>query len=353
MSLETAKNPLEAYAGTENLIDRTAEEAAVVEDGEAKKPAKAEVAKEAAKKEDPTVEEDAEAADSEDESDDEDESEEAATEEDADDEESDDSDAEDAATDKKVPKEKYSKAVRRRIAKAVAKQRAAEARAVDADARTAAVEARMAALEARATPPAKDAADTKVTKEPGRPDPNDFEYGEIDEKYQDALAEFLVDKKFAKKEAEAEAKRSAEAANQEKAEHEKKGSLTLQAGAAKYDDFEEKVIDGAATEEWPLSKELASLCFDSDVGADILYHLASNPKEARSIFSKSPMGQAAYFGRMEARFSEKKTEKKEPKAPKAPEPVKQPRGSGGQFDADPLTADFPKFLEMWNRKSRR
>jgi hypothetical protein len=78
---------------------------------------------------------------------------------------------------------------------------------------------------------------------------------------------------------------------------------------------------------------------------DILYHLASNPKEATQVHAKSPVEQAAYFGRLEAKFTAPaaKPKPKESKAPKPP--ANQAKGgSGGKVAPDMNGAtDFATF----------
>jgi hypothetical protein len=95
----------------------------------------------------------------------------------------------------------------------------------------------------------------------------------------------------------------------------------------------------------PVTPELAMLVLDSDVGADIAYHLAQpkNRAELIAMVQKTPLQLAKEFGKLEVRFA-KKTEEK--KAPGAPPPVQQPRGSGGKFSVSEDTADFAAFEKM-------
>ena len=130
------------------------------------------------------------------------------------------------------------------------------------------------------------------------------------------------------------------------------------AGAAKYADFDEVVtesrqLDPSDPAFWPLSREMGKLILASDVGADVAYHLASNPEEARKIFGKAPMEQAAYFGRLEATFEATVPNPKDKqqtdgqhqvvKGPKAPTPIKQAKGSGGTTPVSSATTDFAAF----------
>jgi hypothetical protein len=115
----------------------------------------------------------------------------------------------------------------------------------------------------------------------------------------------------------------------------------IETGTAKFDDFEDLVRDPTL----PVTPELAMLVLDSDVGADIAYHLAQpkNRAELIAMVQKTPLQLAKEFGKLEVRFA-KKTEEK--KAPGAPPPVQQPRGSGGKFSVSEDTADFAAFEKM-------
>jgi hypothetical protein len=219
-----------------------------------------------------------------------------------------------------------------------------------------AFDAEMAALRSgKVATPQKDVLteQTEAVKDDasGRPSPDKYKYGELDSQYITDLAELAADRKFAAKEAEVQKTRQAEAAAAEQRELATRAASVMEKGAEKYEDFQERVIDGAANNEWPLSKELGALIIDSEVGADIAYHLASNPDEARKVYGKSPMEQAAYFGRLEARFQSAPKqaatpEKPAPKVPKAEPPVKQPRGAGGKFGIDPSTSSFADFERL-------
>lgn len=201
-----------------------------------------------------------------------------------------------------------------------------------------------------------------------RPDPKDFEYGELDSRYSEALSDYKSQRGVAKYAATQEAKRQAEAAQKETEEFRQKLDTVRSRGGEEYDDFEEVVVQSAAEEKWPLSPVMALLISDSDVGHDVAYHLASNPSEAQRIFSLSEAGQGVEFARLEARFqgskedpderdsdepAESEQSRKEPVVSKAPEPPKsRTRGSGGTFQGRPDTKDFDSFLKQYNNAVR-
>lgn len=209
------------------------------------------------------------------------------------------------------------------------------------------------------------------------PDPNDekYEYGEADPQYLRDLARYEGRKAFAEAQAEAkeaERKTQAEAVS---TELNNKWNEKAAQGAAKYADFNEVVLESAAAGEWPCPPLVAAAISQSDVGADVAYHLASNPDQATAIatgLATDPLGAAREFGAIEGRFMDApptapasnhpldvaifagrlsafinrapKTEAAPVKTTQAPEPPgHRVRGASGQFEAPADTTDFAAF----------
>lgn len=230
-----------------------------------------------------------------------------------------------------------------------ARERAALQRAEDAEARAAELEANGSKPTAKAGPKTDQQAPVTDAE---RPKPEDFEFGEYDPDYQEALVEYRVEKSIAKRVAAADQTREAEAARAVEAERAAKWGTVIENGAAANTDFEDKVLK--STSGWKLSKQMWEMAVDSDVGHDVLYHLASDPAESSRIFDLPLVRQAVEFGKLEVRFSQPSGEK--PKSgvkdgalghmPSAPKPVSQVRGAGGQFKPDASTKDFAAFEAM-------
>ena len=184
----------------------------------------------------------------------------------------------------------------------------------------------------------------------------DFEYGELDARYIRALARFEARQEYKAGQDTQQKARQADAAALEAQKFEEQKSALEEAGSTKYDDFEEVVIESALNREWPLSDTLGKLAFKSEVGHDILYYLASNPKEAIRVNNLDPLSQAAYFGRLEARFSSDKDAnqqiQEQIRVPKAPAPITNARGRGGNSQASPTTSDFKAFEALAMRRRR-
>lgn len=228
------------------------------------------------------------------------------------------------------------------------------------------LERRLAALEGRS-----------LTKgEPGASDPDvepkvaDFEFGELDAKYIRALARFETRQELKASQSNQQKTNQQAAAEREEAEMVTRRTALEEAGSAKYDDFDEVVTQSRQLDPddpafWPCSPDMGKLILASDVGADVAYHLASHPEEARKIFAKSPVEQGAFFARIEAKFTSATDANPKPqpqaggqqpqvRAPKAPAPPKnQARGSGGTNQASPATTDFKAFEAQAMAANRR
>lgn len=188
---------------------------------------------------------------------------------------------------------------------------------------------------------------TKTPSSDVDPKAEDYEFGENDPKFIRAVAKFEARQEMKADQAARELTLQTQQNAREAQERNEKKEVLYDAGRAKYEDFESVVIDGIENREFPLSPTLGKLCLNSDVGIDVVYYLASNPKLAAKIDGKTPVEQAAYFGRLEAQFS---TEEVAPaKTPKvvtakttqAPAPIRGARGAGG--NQQPVTADTNDF----------
>jgi len=186
---------------------------------------------------------------------------------------------------------------------------------------------------------AKPKGEEEAPKDPdAKPDPANFEYGEADPLYHEAIARHAAREEFREQQKVAETKAQL-------AELDAKWKANVAKAVDKYPDFDEVVVKGGKEAKWACSPLMTLGISDSDVGADIAYHLATNPAEALRIYHMDPLGQAREFGRLEGRFMNA-GEKKEPprvvtKAP--PPPSSLARGSGGKFATPADTDDFASF----------
>jgi len=237
---------------------------------------------------------------------------------------------------------------------------------LEREARTA-LEARLAALEEKLTQP--EAADTSKddAKELVEPNPDDFQYGELDTEYTKALRAYDRDLvrqellgRLDKDKATEDEARQQKAAEQKAQEIATQYSTTLDRGTANYDDFQEVVVDAADKGKYALSETVAMAALRSEVGDRVLYTLAKNPKMAQSIASMVTQDadgnkvddvkrQTEAFARLERRFS-KESSKGSRRASKAPQPPRRKsRGTSGKNRADPANAnDFLALEKAYN-----
>lgn len=221
----------------------------------------------------------------------------------------------------------------------------------EAERRAEALDARLRELETETAlqdpAPQTESAQTAPSQE--RPDPDDYEFGELDSRYIAAVVRHETDLRINayRQQLAAEAAERANAAERE--EMQRRFREHVERGSKKYVDYYEKVVVGAEHSTWPLSAEMGQLIVQSDVGDEVAYHLASHPAEAERLYRSSPVEQARFFGQLEARFtaadSAAGTAKKgsTAKAPKAPPPVTPARGASGRFQAGADSDDFSSF----------
>ena len=172
------------------------------------------------------------------------------------------------------------------------------------------LEQRLAALERQPAPQAP-----KVDEEPQPSQFNDaFEYAK-------ALAEFTADKRIGEmRRQDAEAKEAVE--RQKVIET---WASKVQQAKASLPDFDDIVASSSVV----VNDDIRDAILESDVGPQILYHLAENDEIAEKIAGLNPKQALREIGKLEARFEAKET--KSQAAPnvrsKAPAPINPLRGS--------------------------
>jgi hypothetical protein len=184
-----------------------------------------------------------------------------------------------------------------------------------------ALEQRLAALEGKQQP-AKVDLDEK-------PQPSQFSDAF---EYAEALAEYTADKRIADmKRQEAEAKEA-----EQRQQVITQWTVKVEEAKKSLPDFDDIV----ASSDVVVNDDIRDAILESDVGPQILYHLAENDEVARKIAGLSPKAALREIGKLEARF-EAKPEVEKP-APivksKAPAPIQPIRGGKGTPDV-PMGSD--------------
>lgn len=237
--------------------------------------------------------------------------------------------------------EKKGKSAQERIDEATATAREAERRAAEAE--------RLLQEERskREQPKEEDAGKPRTTDEgrellPGEPNPDDYEYGQVDAKYIADNATFQAKMEFQRQQA-------VQALESEFNTIETAHNSRVEAARERYPDFDEVAVQSAQGDnpKWQATPVMALAMKTSEYGPDMQYHLAKNPAESERIARLSPLEQAFQMGQLAGTFARQAKEpaveptKKIPGAP--PPPTELTRGQGGRFQTAPDTDDFAAF----------
>ena len=192
-----------------------------------------------------------------------------------------------------------------------------------------ALEARLAALEKQYVPQAP-----KADEEPQPSQFNDaFEYAK-------ALAEYTADKRIEEmKRQEAEARVA-----QERQKVIDQWANKVQKAKEVLPDFDDIV----ASSDVVVNDDIRDAILESDVGPQILYHLAENEDVAKKIAGLSPKQALREIGKLEARFEAKETKPEPPVVrSKAPAPIQPLRGSSPADVPMSTNGDWHGTFQAW------
>lgn len=212
------------------------------------------------------------------------------------------------------------------------------------------LEAEVAELTARLKdqPAKKDDGASKKADDapPKRPDPKDFKtYDE----YTEALTDWKVDEKLRKAEEarQTEAKKSEfKEAQQTKVQRYEKG---VEAAQAKYDDFDDVIEDY----DGPLTIGMQQALLDSEMGPEVAYHIAQNPKLGEKMAKMTLVQINKEVAKIEARLEAKQGDKAaddDKKTSKSPPPIDPVKGSS-KSKKSVEDMDYEEYLK--ERQKRR
>jgi len=179
-----------------------------------------------------------------------------------------------------------------------------------------ALEARLAALEQGQAPRQALVADAKPTPDQFT---DAFEYAE-------ALAEFSAERALKERDRQ-DLERKAQ---EQQAKVVQTWTKRLEAAKAEIDDFDEMV----ASSDVVVPNHIRDAILESDVGPQILYHLASNQDQARTFNDLTPAQALRAIGKLEAKFEKSETSKPERSVvkSKAPAPINPIKSSNATAD---------------------
>lgn len=184
------------------------------------------------------------------------------------------------------------------------------------------------------------------------PDSNDsskYPLGHLDDRYIEDKLEWLADQKAAKQ-ADAVLQRQQEneqnaALNQQREELLVKVDDLTSRGADVSDDFQETVVEGGMRGDWKLSQPTFEAAHEAEHGAQILYDLSQDKKEAERVSLLSPYQQTKYVLEKNAELLTKSTPRTKPGAG-AP-PTTTTRGANSRTRISPATDNLDDFEKAW------
>ena len=202
------------------------------------------------------------------------------------------------------------------------------------------LENRLKELEERATPRPVE------IQENVKPQPHQFNDAF---EYAEALAEWSTEQALINRDKQEAERRAQEERNKVLDSWNKR----LNDAKADLPDFDDMV----ASSDVVVSDHIRDAILESDVGPQILYHLAENPDLADKLNSGSPISALRQIGRLEAQFERKEAPVAESKPSvarsKAPAPINPIKGSSGVVDVGVDTnGEFHGTYQQW-KESRK
>lgn len=190
------------------------------------------------------------------------------------------------------------------------------------------------------------------------PDPTDvakYPLGHLDDRYIEDKLEWLADQKAAKQ---------ADSVLQRQREIEQDAAVNAQQeallgmvddlsakGSELFEDFQETVVEAGMRGDYDLGQATFEACTEADNGAQILYDLSQDSKEARRVAKLSPYQQMKFVHERDAELASGKKPRTKPKAG-AP-PTNQARGANSKTQINPATDNLDDFEKAWGADEKK
>lgn len=228
-------------------------------------------------------------------------------------------------------------------------------RALEGGTGTAALQAQITALENRLTGGKGDDSKSTGTAAPDPSDTEKYPLGHLDDRYIEDKLEWLAENK-ATKLADSALQRQQEnernaAIEQAQGELLGKVDALAEKGSELFDDFQETVVEAGMRGDWKLSQTTFEAAHDADNGAQILYDLANDPKEAARVAKLPPIQQLKYVLEKDAELGPPKGKART--KPQAGDPPKsQSRGANSTTKISPATDNLGDFEKAWEQDAK-
>ncbi len=197
--------------------------------------------------------------------------------------------------------------------------------------------------------PVKEEQVTAKTPDTGKPDKEKFA---THDEYIEAVAEWKADQKFKAIQEEQRQNSLKEAAQRKQNEH----FSRLEAFKESVDDFD----DVWGSLKVPLTLAMSETIKESDLGPDLMYALAKDPKECARIAKLTPLAAARELGKLESKVSKSLSSDGDPKDAVKPEiivkepvvnPVR-PRGATSKKRIDDPDISTDDYIRLRNAEER-
>lgn len=214
--------------------------------------------------------------------------------------------------------------------------RALESRAEKAERELAELKAKAAPADekkAESSPAPQAFNDLKAPERPARPALTEFntiaEFDVAMDKYDASMSEFQAKSQAYQTAKEHADKRQSEIVEfNKKVEERWKGMVTK--AEEKYSDFKTIALSDELAKQIPPNSPVDEWALQSDVGAEMLYHLGKHPEELQRILALGRPAQHRELAKLEDKLSEPE-EKPAPKAKVVTDALPPPRDVGGRF----------------------
>jgi len=122
-------------------------------------------------------------------------------------------------------------------------------------------------------------------------------------------------------------------------------------GSELYDDFQESVVETGMRGDWDLSQTTFEAAAEADNGAQILYELSQDTKEASRVAKLSPLAQLKYVNDRDAEIGKGKTPRTKPAAGAPPQ--NHARGANSRTHISPATDNLDDFEKAWELDAKK
>lgn len=184
--------------------------------------------------------------------------------------------------------------------------------------------------------PAERPATPVTPAEPNKPKIDDFDDFAA---YSEALADWKVEQKFRAYDTQRVEREQQQAQSAQLQSW--KGKLA--AAEAKYPDWEDVMEDASSAQ---MTLAMREVFLDSDLGADLVYHLAKNPAEAERIAKLNPTATARELGKIEAKLTTPAAPVK--KVSNAPNPIRPVGGRAAAVAKSLEELDGDEYIRRRN-----